>query len=130
MPYDLEDIQEEVTRMSLRAFTALFPRFWYFTVIAATVVVRGATAALSGATRPARDPHTPGYVQATELPDGALPAPDQNGNFIIGPTHTPALELSAPDRPLEGTVVEFTMNSEDSKYFPGIACNQDSQPTP
>jgi iron(III)-enterobactin esterase len=79
---------------------------------------------------PTRDPHTPGYVAATELPDGTVPAPDQNGNFIIGPTHTPALELSAPDRPLDGTVVEFTMNSEDSKYFPGIACNQDSQPTP
>jgi iron(III)-enterobactin esterase len=79
---------------------------------------------------PTRDPHTPGYVAATELPDGTLAAPAQNGNFIIGPTHKPAPELADPNRPLEGTVVEFTMNSDESKYFPGIACNQDSQPTP
>ena len=26
-------------------------------------------------TPPTRDPHTPGYVTATELPDGALPSP-------------------------------------------------------
>jgi len=31
---------------------------------------------------PVRDPHTPGYVQATELPDGQVPAPDAEGNFI------------------------------------------------
>ncbi len=79
---------------------------------------------------PTRDPHTAGYVTATELPDGALPKPDQNGNFIIGPTHTPAVEMTASERPLEGTVVEFTMTSEDSKYFPGIACDQDSHPEP
>ncbi len=41
---------------------------------------------------PTRDPHTPGYVKATELPDGAVPDPSKNGNFIIGPTHTPAPE--------------------------------------
>ena len=70
---------------------------------------------------PTRDPHTPGYVTATELPDGAVPDPSQNGNFIIGPTHSPAPELADPDRALDGTVVEFTMSSEDSKYFPGIA---------
>ncbi|HVN92519.1 MAG TPA: alpha/beta hydrolase-fold protein [Terracidiphilus sp.] len=79
---------------------------------------------------PTRDPHTPGYVAAMELPDGAVPAPDQNGNFIIGPTHNPAPELADPSRPLDGTVVEFTMRSEDSKYFPGIARNPDSHPTP
>ena len=79
---------------------------------------------------PTRDPHTPGYVAATELPDGAVPDPNQNGNFIIGPTHTSAPELADPARPLDGTVVEFTMRSEDSKYFPGIARNSDSPATP
>ncbi|MDR3474010.1 MAG: alpha/beta hydrolase-fold protein, partial [Devosia sp.] len=69
---------------------------------------------------PTRDPHTPGYVAATELPDGAVPSPNQNGNFVIGPTHTPAPELADPARPLDGTVLEFTINSEDSKYYPGI----------
>src|SRR5580700_5745017 len=79
---------------------------------------------------PTRDPHTPGYVTATELPDGTIPDPKQNGNFIIGPTHKPAPELADPDRPLDGTVVEFTMSSDDSKYFPGIARNPDSHPAP
>jgi enterochelin esterase family protein len=36
---------------------------------------------------PTRDPNTPGYVKAKELPDGTVPSPKQNGNFIIGPTH-------------------------------------------
>ncbi len=36
---------------------------------------------------PARDPNTPGYVQAKELPDGTVPPADADGNFIIGPTH-------------------------------------------
>ena len=38
-------------------------------------------------TPPTRDPHTPGYVTAKELPDGAVPPADADGNFIIGPTH-------------------------------------------
>ncbi len=79
---------------------------------------------------PTRDPHTQGYVAATELPDGAVPDPTQNGNFIIGPTHTPAPELADPDRPLDGTVIEFTMSSGESEYFPGIARASDSLPTP
>ena len=79
---------------------------------------------------PTRDPPTLGYVAATELPDGAVPAPSQNGNFILGPTHTPAPELADPNRSLDGTVVEFTMSSEDSKYYPGIARNPDSRGTP
>jgi hypothetical protein len=44
-------------------------------------------------TPPARDPHTPGYVKAKELPDGELPSADLDGNFIIGPTHSPSPEV-------------------------------------
>lgn len=76
------------------------------------------------ATRPApptRDPHTPGYVTAKELSDGSVPPANADGNFIIGPTHNPAPEMSAhPDVP-HGTVYEFTMSSADSKIYPGIA---------
>lgn len=70
---------------------------------------------------PIRDPHTPGYVQAQQLPDGAVPSPRADGNFILGPTHTPAPELASTDAALKGRVVEFTMASADSKYYPGIA---------
>ena len=69
---------------------------------------------------PTRDPHSPGYVHAKELPDGTVPPADQDGNFIIGPTHSPASEMTAQDL-THGSVVEFTMSSADSKYYPGIA---------
>lgn len=71
-------------------------------------------------TPPTRDPHTPGYVTAKELPDGAVPPADADGNFIIGPTHRPAPEVSRKDVP-KGKVIEFTMSSAESKYYPGIA---------
>ena len=70
---------------------------------------------------PTRDPHTPGYVQATELPDSTLPSPMANGNFIVGPTHTPAVELSPGEAVPRGAVYNFTMESKDSKLYPGIA---------
>ncbi len=71
-------------------------------------------------TPPTRDPHTSGYVSAKELPDGAVPPADADGNFIIGATHHPAPELAAHDAPLKGKVVEFRMSSEESKIYPGI----------
>jgi enterochelin esterase-like enzyme len=79
---------------------------------------------------PTRDPHSPGYVTAKELPDGAVPSANIDGNFLIGPTHSPAHELSEPDATLHGTVIEFTMNSADSKIFPGIAREANTFGTP
>ena len=70
---------------------------------------------------PTRDPHTPGYVQATELPDGDVPSEDADGNFIIGPTHNPAPEMFEQTNVPQGTVYQFIMNSDDSKIYPGIA---------
>ena len=72
-------------------------------------------------TPPARDPHTPGYVEATELPDGQVPPTDVDGNFIIGPTHPPAPEMTEREGVPRGTVINFTMRSQDSKIYPGIA---------
>lgn len=70
---------------------------------------------------PTRDPHTPGYVKAKELPDGQVPSPKEDGNFIIGPTHNPAPEMTVQDGVPQGTVHEFTMESKDSRIYPGIA---------
>jgi len=75
-------------------------------------------------TPPTRDPKGPGYETATELADGAVPPIDGDGNFgnfIMGPTHSPAPEMTAQDGGLQGTVHEFTMSSADSKIYPGIA---------
>src|SRR5262245_28996240 len=43
---------------------------------------------------PTRDPRTAGYVDAKELPDGAVPPADAEGNFVIGATHNPAPEMT------------------------------------
>lgn len=69
---------------------------------------------------PTRDPNTPGYVKATELPDGAVPSPDVDGNFIIGPTHNPAPEMTPKEGVPKGDVITFTIHSTDSKIYPGI----------
>jgi iron(III)-enterobactin esterase len=79
---------------------------------------------------PTRDPHSPGYVRATELPDGAVPPADADGNFIIGPTHPPALEMSVHAGVPQGTVYEFTMSSAESRIYPGIARDASTFGTP
>ena len=70
---------------------------------------------------PTRDPHTAGYVKAKELPDGAVPPSTADGNFVIGPTHTPSPAFSAAEGLKNGSVIEFEMKSSDSKIYPGIA---------
>jgi iron(III)-enterobactin esterase len=72
-------------------------------------------------TPPARNPNTPGFVTAKELPDGDVPSPDAEGNFIIGPTHHRASETIVQTNVPQGTIYNFTMSSADSKIFPGIA---------
>jgi iron(III)-enterobactin esterase len=81
-------------------------------------------------TPPARDPHTPGFVQAKELPDGAVPPANQDGNFILGPSHPAARESSAQKGVPEGTIFEFTMLSSESRFYPGIAREADTYGTP
>ena len=77
-------------------------------------------------TPPTRDPNTPGYVAAKALPDGTNAPANLDGNFIIGPTYNPAPE-TVPQTGVQqlgvqqGTVYELTMNSTDSKIYPGIA---------
>ena len=81
-------------------------------------------------TPPTRDPNTPGYVTAKELPDGANAPANADGNFIIGPTHNHAPEMSAQEGVPQGTVYEFTMNSAGSKIYPGIAREPNTFGTP
>jgi enterochelin esterase-like enzyme len=69
---------------------------------------------------PTRDPDTAGFVAAKELPDGTNPPVDADGNFVVGPTHPAAAEMTG-SAALTGRVYEFTMSSTDSKIYPGIA---------
>ncbi len=75
----------------------------------------------AAAAPPARDPGTPGYVSAKELPDGEVPPADVDGNFIVGPTHKAAPEMSVKEGVQQGTITSITMKSSDSKIYPGIA---------
>jgi len=84
-------------------------------------LVSGANPALAAGGGPhTRDPHTPGYVDAKEITDGQNPSANDDGNFIIGPTHNPAPEMAVNDSVPHGTVYNFTMSSTDSKMYPGI----------
>src|SRR5579884_1853990 len=104
--------------MSSKALCASLLMLFPLVVVAQT---RSANTRPNRPTPPARDPNTPGYVKAKELPDGQVPPADQEGNFIIGPTHKPAPEFTSKDSVPQGKVFELTMKSEDSKVYPGIA---------
>ena len=54
----------------------------------------------------------------------AAPTPDKDGNFVIGSPYAPAPEVAVKDGVPKGTIHEFTMDSKDSKIYPGIARNQ------
>ena len=79
---------------------------------------------------PIRDPQTPGYVQATMLQDGTVPPIDSVGNFIVGPTR-PRVDKSRLAQPkIEGRICEFSMSSDDSQIYPGIARKKGTFGTP
>jgi iron(III)-enterobactin esterase len=104
---------------------AFFAGVYFAGVFGLSAMVATATAQ-SRPTYPTRDPHTAGYVKATELPDGSNAPADKDGNFIVGPTYTPAPEMATPEMTVkegvpQGTVIEFTMSSAESKLYPGIA---------
>ena len=73
---------------------------------------------------PTRDPLSPGYVKATELPDGAVPPVNTTGNFIISAAHPPSPDMAAKEGVPKGTIHTFTMASADSKLYPGVARDQ------
>ena len=59
----------------------------------------------------------------TEATPGANPPPKVDGNFLIGPTYVPAPELSVTPGVPQGRVQQFSMESTNSKFYPGIARN-------
>ncbi len=66
-------------------------------------------------------------IQADEIAVKAAPLPVQtadNTEFTIGPDYADSPEMTVRDGVPRGTLHEFTMNSTDSKIYPGIAKNQ------
>ena len=79
---------------------------------------------------PVRDPHTAGYPAAKDLPDGEIPPATADGNFVLGPTHNPAPEMTPQPGGSQGQVFDITMTSADSKYYPGITRDPGTFGTP
>ena len=95
-------------------------------------LLAGFEPAMVAAQRPkptTRDPNSPGFVAAKELPDGKVPPADADGNFIIGPTHNRAPEMAVQQGVPQGTIHNLTMNSADSKIYPGIARDPNTRGT-
>jgi enterochelin esterase-like enzyme len=59
----------------------------------------------------------------TEAAPGANPPANVDGNFLIGPNYVRAPELDVKPGVPQGRVQQFTMDSAESKFFPGIARN-------
>jgi len=90
-------------------------------ILSVTAGVHPAMVAAARSKPPSRDPNSPGFVAAKELPDGTVPPVNADGNFIIGPTHNRAAEMVVRQDVPQGAVYNLTMNSVDSKIYPGIA---------
>jgi iron(III)-enterobactin esterase len=99
-------------------------------LLTASTLTSGQVRPTKRPTPPTRDPHTPGFVTAKELPDGSVPSPNADGNFIIGPTHTPAPEMTERNSVPHGKIYELTMSSADSRIYPGIARDPGTFGTP
>lgn len=88
----------------------------------------GADARPRPPTRPANGPGAPKFTivgaksgdTKLEGAPGQNPPVNQDGDFLIGPVYVPAPELTAVDSVPKGTVHRLTMNSTDSKIYPGI----------
>jgi enterochelin esterase-like enzyme len=77
-----------------------------------------ARAALGKAPSPDDAAHNP-----TEAPPGANPPPAVDGNFLVGPNYVKAPELNVIPGVPQGRVQQFTMESTNSKFYPGINRN-------
>ncbi len=96
-------------------------RFPLLALPLSVALLAGPALAQSRPTPPTRNPYTRGYVTARELPDGAVPSPGVDGNFILGPTHPQAPELTEHPEVPQGVVYSFTMRSQTGRLYPGIA---------
>ena len=54
----------------------------------------------------------------------AMPSPETDGNFTLGTNYLNAPELTVRKDVQKGSVYAFTMDSADSKFYPGVGKNQ------
>lgn len=75
-------------------------------------------------TPPTRAPDGEGAPPFTRVAPGGNAPTDAGGDFVIGPDYLPAPELTVKDGVPRGTVQQFTMQSADSRFYPGIGRDQ------
>lgn len=63
---------------------------------------------------------TDAAANPTEAAPGANPPVTVDGNFLVGPTYVAAPELVENPETPKGKVEQFSMDSADSKFYPGI----------
>src|SRR4249919_2220791 len=69
--------------------------------------------------RPADGPGAPAFTAITGK--GANAPIDKTGDFVIGPDYAPAPEREPVESVPHGKIQQFSMDSKDSKFYPGIA---------
>ncbi|HXC59712.1 MAG TPA: alpha/beta hydrolase-fold protein, partial [Steroidobacteraceae bacterium] len=88
-------------------------------VLTICMLLEGVAARAQIPTRPA---DAPGAPQWTAVHRAGTNAPaDKSGDFLIGPEYRSPPELAIVDGVPRGEVRQFTMESTDSKYYPGVA---------
>jgi hypothetical protein len=71
---------------------------------------------------PTRAVDGPGAPRFTVIATPGANAPkDAEGDFVIGPEYRPPAELNVGEGVPRGRVQQFTMDSKDSRFYPGIA---------
>lgn len=132
-------------------FLSLFRSGWIFALIGFTGSVHLASAAETTAapstkptatptqrdrpTPPTRAPDAPGAPTFTVVgakagdpsfhaARGANPPVDQDGDFLIGPEYVRAPEVNVAESVPQGKLQQFTMDSTESRFYPGIGRDQ------
>jgi enterochelin esterase-like enzyme len=97
--------------------------------LAAIVLLTQARAADPRPQPPTRSPTAPGTPVLTPVGEkpgtlrgavGLNPPSNAEGDFLIGPEYVPAPELTAVESVPKGRIHAFTMDSADSRIYPGI----------
>jgi enterochelin esterase family protein len=96
--------------------------------VAIVAFVTVAAAQTPPPTRPADAPDAPHWTVITGA--GRNAPVDRNGDFLIGPEYLPAPETTPAAAVPQGRIIQFTMESKDSRLYPGIARDAFGTPDP
>jgi enterochelin esterase-like enzyme len=96
--------------------------------LACAAFVTIAAAQTSPPTRPADSPDAPRWTVVTGA--GRNAPVDRNGDFLIGPEYQPAPETRPAAQVPQGRIIQFTMESRDSRFYAGIARDAFGMPDP